>query len=157
MTNPLKILFICTGNTCRSPMAEALLRHYAGESVEVRSAGIFALDGSPATPETVTVLQEKGITLEHQAKSVNEELLLWADLILTMTTSHKDTLKRQFPSFSDKIFTLKEYTASSGQEKASSLNIEDPFGGDLEVYRKTVEEIEAEIKKMIPQKEKKEG
>lgn len=143
----LKVLFVCTGNTCRSPMAEALLRHHAGEKTEARSAGIYAIEGMPATPETVTALKDRGILIDHQAKRIDRELLQWADLILTMTASHKRILVSHYPFAADKTFTLKEYAASSGDgdgkdQSPSSLDIEDPFGSDLEQYRKTAEEIE---------------
>ncbi len=110
---PQKILFVCTGNTCRSPMAEALFREIAGageSGFQVISAGTSAGRGVPAAEEAVQVLKEKGIDLsEHQSRPITEELLKEADLILTMTRSHKESLLQLEPGVGDKVFTLKEY------------------------------------------------
>jgi protein-tyrosine-phosphatase len=91
---PFRILFVCTGNTCRSPMAEAIARHRATErgwgTVEFRSAGVSAWPGSPATEAVVRVANRHGVEgLEaHRSTPVTGELLEWADLILAMTPSH---------------------------------------------------------------------
>ncbi|WP_277679085.1 low molecular weight protein arginine phosphatase [Gracilibacillus dipsosauri] len=103
----MKILFVCTGNTCRSPMAEAILKDIS--NYEVKSAGLMAIDGYPASPETIQVLNEKGIMHQHQSSQITSELLDWADLVLTMTVVHRDSLKQQFPEHAPSIFTLKEY------------------------------------------------
>jgi protein-tyrosine-phosphatase len=106
------ILFVCTGNTCRSPMAEGIFRKMASDAgidVEVRSAGVSAMDGFPISEQSGRILQDQGIQQQFASKSVTEELMQWADLILTMTMSHKRHLLSGFPQAIEKTFTLKEY------------------------------------------------
>ncbi|WP_338553445.1 low molecular weight protein arginine phosphatase [Paenibacillus sp. KS-LC4] len=107
-----RILFICTGNTCRSPMAEAMLKNMASQqdvAIEVRSAGISTIDGLAVSGHATEVLRDYGI--EHQSSScaLTGEAVKWADLVLTMTASHKRGLLQWFPEAVDKAHTLKEY------------------------------------------------
>src|SRR5699024_6685288 len=192
----MKVLFVCTGNTCRSPMAEALLSE-KNSDVEVQSAGLFAMNQQKANEHTIKVLKEQGIMIDHYSQPVTNELLEWADIVLTMTTQHKQSLILQFPHHQDKYFTLKEYVSETdkkiwdklkkayadyeekrsifiqeNEKKLSSIeldkklatrfkndiekieqleaslinyDISDPFGGDLEIYRKTLQEIDKYI------------
>lgn len=106
-------LFVCTGNTCRSPMAESLFRRLAEESgldVEVRSAGVSALNGQSMAQHSAAVLQGRGIDAgAFASREVTASLIEWADLILTMTAHHKRHLLEMYPQAVDRAYTLKEY------------------------------------------------
>lgn len=144
-----RILFICTGNTCRSPLAEGLLRKMAEEAgleLEVRSAGVHAMDGGMISNHTAEILREQGAHTDIISSSVSLDLIRWADLILTMTAGHKGTVTRQFPQALDKTFTLKEFVVA---EPNGDLDISDPFGGSLEIYRETAAEIEARLRELL--------
>lgn len=131
----MNILFVCTGNTCRSPMAAALFNKIATErglDVRIESAGLFAADGENASNEAVIAMQKYDIDLlGHHAQSVNTELLEKSDLILTMTAAHKMVLEGTVP---EKVFTVCEYAGVD-------YDIEDPFGGDVEEYEECAEVI----------------
>ena len=131
----MNILFVCTGNTCRSPMAAAIMDKIARENdldVFVESAGLFAQDGEPASENAIEALREYGIDLsQHVTQPVTEDLLRQSDVILTMTQAHKMLLEQYAKG---KTYTLLEYAGSSG-------DISDPYGGDLEEYEQTAQEI----------------
>lgn len=137
------ILFVCTGNTCRSPMAESLLRHIGQGKVNVRSAGVFAMDGSDASENTIAVLKEKGIDIEHRSSPLTEELVDWATYILTMTESHKQLVCAEFPDAANKTYTLSEFVLNRQED------VMDPFGGSLEIYRLTREDLNQKIEKLV--------
>lgn len=131
----MNILFVCTGNTCRSPMAAAIMDKIAVENeldVFIESAGIFAGEGDSASDNAIEALKQYSIDLSgHRTQPVTEDLLKQSDLILTMTEGHKKLIE---PLASGKVFTLLEYAGSDG-------DISDPFGGDLEEYEETAKEI----------------
>lgn len=106
------ILFVCTGNTCRSPLAEGLLRTMAEQSglaLDIRSAGVSAVDGLPVSKHSADILREKGYDKSMSSNSITSELIQWSDLILTMTGGHKRSVVQQYPQAVEKIYTLKEY------------------------------------------------
>ncbi|WP_342664046.1 low molecular weight protein arginine phosphatase [Peribacillus kribbensis] len=141
----MNILFVCTGNTCRSPMAEAILKNMNLPEVEVRSAGVFAMDGQEASKHTRLVLDENSIEHHHTSKQIDEHDLKWADYVLTMTEGHKATLLINYPNAAGKTFTLKEF---AGEDKNNS-DIVDPFGGSADIYRETFSELQSIIKGIV--------
>jgi protein-tyrosine-phosphatase len=144
------ILFICTGNTCRSPLAEYLLRHKAGELYKVQSAGISAFNGGPIAGHVQRLLEEQGVRPEHASQSVTPELIEWADLVLTMTQSHKQQLIHVFPEKGENIFTLKQYV----QPEARETDVMDPFGSSLDIYRETMHELDHLLDALISRDKK---
>ncbi|MEP7326495.1 MAG: low molecular weight protein arginine phosphatase [Gemmatimonadota bacterium] len=144
----MKILFVCTGNTCRSPMAEAMMRRLLEErsigEIEVRSAGTGAYDGAPASEGAYLVGLENGIDLSsHRAQRLTRELVSEADLILTMSPQHRD--RAQDFGGGEKVFLLGTYAGREGEDSA----VNDPFGAELEEYRTTYRELESLIQAAI--------
>lgn len=131
----MNVLFVCTGNTCRSPMAAALFNKIAMErnlDVRIESAGLFAHDGDPASTEAIIAMKKYGIDLlGHHAQTINTELLEKSDLILTMTAAHKMVIE---PSAQGKTYTLCEYAGMDG-------DIPDPYGGDVAEYEECADKI----------------
>lgn len=138
----MNVLFVCTGNTCRSPMAAAILAGHDIKDVEVRSAGVFAMPGSEASSQAQAVLKEKGLPVEHQSSQVSDELIEWADYIFTMTAQHKMLLENSYPNSLGKTYTLKGFAEQSGE-------VMDPYGGPVETYRATFEELQNVIEAIV--------
>ncbi|WP_232697910.1 low molecular weight protein arginine phosphatase [Brevibacillus daliensis] len=136
----MRILFVCTGNTCRSPMAEAIFREKTKDmDLMISSAGVAVFEGQQASLHAQQVLEEKGINYQHTATQLKEEGVKEADLIITMTQGHKATILAHFPEIREKIFSLKEYAYGTTDD------ISDPFGGSLDIYRMTAEEMEKDL------------
>lgn len=115
----LRVLVVCTGNICRSPLAQGFLaersRRLLEGAIAVRSAGTWARPGHPATEEAVLVAQERGVDLaEHRSSPFGTDLAGWADLILTMTAEQRDEVLHEAPQAEPKTFTLKELVAVLG-------------------------------------------
>lgn len=138
----MRILFVCTGNTCRSPMAEAILSAWNLPEIEARSAGIYA-GVAPLSKNAQAVLDRQQISFAHTSKPLDVEDMQWAELILTMTASHKMTLLQAYPEVATKLYTLKEFTEGSTQD------ISDPYGGPLALYEQTFQELKRLIDKLI--------
>jgi len=132
------VIFICTANLCRSPMAMGLFQDKVREGPEdwkIGSAGTWAVEGEPAMSFVQKLLLQKGIDLrEHQSAQVTEELLGQYNLILTMERGHKEGLRIEFPAMAGRIFLLSEMIGQI-------FDIPDPVGGPLAEYEATLREI----------------
>lgn len=132
------VLFVCSGNTCRSPMAAGIFRTLVhADYCEVRSAGTLFMGGSPASDHALAVVREYGGSIaDHEARSVSKELIAWADLIFVMSYKHYDRLVEVEPGAVKKTFLLKEY-----KRKVKYTEVADPVGQDISAYRITARDM----------------
>ncbi|MBD3234203.1 MAG: low molecular weight protein arginine phosphatase [candidate division Zixibacteria bacterium] len=152
MSEKYKVLIVCTGNTCRSPMAEGILRHLFKErsidNIEVSSAGTSAVDGIPAAENGIIVCRDWGIDISnHLSRKLTQGMLESSDLVLAMSPDHLKTIRSVSP-VDEKLYLVKSFP-----EKPNNLNMEavdDPIGGSLEIYSRTFLELDEILRKALP-------
>ncbi|MFQ5746866.1 MAG: low molecular weight phosphotyrosine protein phosphatase [Gemmatimonadota bacterium] len=133
-SEPRRILFVCTGNTCRSPLAEGLARAAAarlGREVEIRSAGILAMNGAPASRWAEVVADERGVDLSaHRSRPLDGDLLSWADLVVGMAASHLEAAREIDPGA--RLTLATEFLPADHPEKGR--DVPDPVGLGRDAY-----------------------
>jgi len=144
----MRLLFVCTGNTCRSALAEAIARREAIErglsDVDVASAGTSAWDGAPASDGALLVAMERGLDLaSHRSQQLTRELVQSHDVVLAMGPHHQE--RAEALGGEGRTHLLTAFAAGTSTGRA----INDPFGGDLEQYRVTLTELQAEIRRVF--------
>lgn len=151
---------MCTGNTCRSPMAAGILRSMLKQAgvanVGVASAGTHGLHFAPASFFAVQAARERGTDISrHRSRRLTGEIIGQADLILVMSQEHLEHVKRAYPEAAGKTYLLRSFPsaegASNGAGERGVLSIKDPIGGVLEDYQMSFSEIEKEIKRILPE------
>jgi protein-tyrosine-phosphatase len=143
------VLFVCLGNTCRSPLAEVILKSelkLAGiKKVHVSSAGTGAFEGARASSGSTVIAGQMGLSLARfRSKPLTRLRVRRADLVLTMTASQKREVRERWPEDADRVFTLSEYSGSGEGD------VRDPVGGPLSTYQRCGDRLKADIKRIVP-------
>ena len=143
-----KIIFVCTGNTCRSPMAEMIMKDFLKtaeiDHIEVSSRGLSVFTPSPVSLHVQTLLSVQNMdTSSHRSCLLSEDDITKDTLILTMTSSHKEHIHGYFPQLASQTYTLSEYTTGY------HTDIQDPYGGSLDIYQTCYHQLEYFLKKLI--------
>ena len=148
----MKIMFICTGNICRSAMAEGMMKKLLDDknksNIEVCSSGIYAETGDYATYNAVEAAKKYGADISnHRATNIRDSKIEEMDVILCATLSHKQSVLYLYPNLKGKVYTMKEYAGldKNGQD----MDIKDPWGYDINVYYNCAQEIEETLEKIV--------
>jgi protein-tyrosine-phosphatase len=142
------ILFVCTGNSCRSIMAEAYMRHRAGElglPYDVRSAGTSTYDGLRPSREALALLEEEGVDIDGlESKKISREMIKWADVILVMEPLHREAVISGMPQAAEKVFLLGDFPNGS-----TDKSVPDPVGRTINYYKVTYNLITSSVEGLI--------
>jgi len=153
----MNVLLVCTGNTCRSPIASEMLKEMADEvpllknNIKVKSAGTFAAEDIPATEKAISVMQSRGYDIKrHKSAQFDVEKAEWADLILTMEAKHIEHIEAMVPEAEDKSHTFLGYADGvDGYPGDGRYDIADPYGEPYEEYVEVADIIEQGLKRII--------
>jgi protein-tyrosine phosphatase len=143
------VLFVCTANVCRSPMAAAIFNALAEDRhlhFRAQSAGVAALENEPMAPNARAVLEEVGIPAgDHRARQINESMLREADVVLTLSPQHMAQLRKHYGNLSHKVHTLPEYTSGTPGDDG----ISDPYGHAMTAYRASLYQLVGHIDSLV--------
>ena len=146
MARPLKLLFVCSGNICRSPMAEALSEAIGDElgiTVRARSAGTLGIRESAAAPKAIAVCKEVGVDISaHRSQGITHELISWADWVLVMELAHASHLREYYPEVGERMLPLGNF--------AGTAEIPDPIGGWKWTFRRVRKQLERALRAVLP-------
>ena len=149
----IKIMYICTGNICRSAMADAMMKEEIKNrdlqnKIEVYSCGTFAEDGDYASYNAIETMEYYGVDLRlHRATNIRSSKIEEMDIILCATKEHKKFVSQLYPQIVSKVFTMKEY-AKSGKDE-NDLDIQDPWGYGMTTFLNCAKEIDLTIQKTL--------
>lgn len=157
MTKIKNILFVCTGNSCRSVMAKGLFKKIiserkdlASENIKAVSAGTINFPGRGTTPETIAVMAKEGIDIStHVSQGLSEKMIKEADLILVMENGHRDKIIRMYPKAANKTHLLSEYCRIPEENSLVNSDIPDPIGQSIEVYERSYLVIKEAVERVI--------
>lgn len=137
-----KILFVCTANICRSPMAEVILkeklRNSGNTNISISSAGLMDMKGGRARDEAIEIIRNLGVDISHhRSRHLTDDMIKEADIVIVMEASHRDKILGKYPESSNKVFLLSRF----GNEKGIERDIADPYGAPVFYYRTAFREI----------------
>ena len=149
--NPLyRVLLVCTGNTCRSPLAAAAMRRAIeqdGDRIEIRSAGAMAASGAPASHLAAEMGVAGGLSLDdHRSAGLDNQVIERADLVLVMGDHDLEVVKKRVPSVAERAWLITDF----GRERPTGEGIPDPFGGSREAYEECLHRIEEQVARIAP-------
>jgi len=154
MDNIKSILVVCTGNSCRSVMAEGLFKKYLKEAgkgdIKVTSAGVVAMDGFAPTDETIEVMRGQGVDVSGmKSRRLTREIIKMSDLILVMEDVHKDFVLRLVPEAASKAHLLKKFGAYNTRRYPEGADVPDPIGKPIDFYKLSLQIIKEETKRVV--------
>lgn len=163
INNSRSVLFVCTGNICRSPLAEVLLRNYAKKKgaahrLKVSSAGTYALNGNAATWEAQQAAASWGLDLSgHRAREVSRSIMADSDFVLGMTKEHCRWLVREFPEHENKIYLALLFPRKVNWERLDGIDVPDPIGQSVRYYAEVLEMLSPALPRIFDNTFKEEG